>query len=295
MSKDEASRVAGVADVDALPSAAHFLTQPGSRFLSRLASPGLLVERDPYPLPKPKQRVGYYGERHLDYWISGLEDFRAILQTIDRHGGSLVPGDNILDFGCSSGRVLRHFFSQFPAEGGGVIRCQGVDVQQAPIEWMVRHLSPDLHVQQTHTEPPLPLADRSAALVYAFSVFTHIDEHELAWIAELRRILRPGGIAYLSVHTERTWDLIGRDTHWPLHGFLTRDGMDEQGRAISAEDLRAPMPRDRICHLSESSDVPRIFQSQEYLQREWGSILDILEIIETGSAYHDIVVLRREP
>ena len=28
---------------------------------------------------------------------------------------------------------------------------------------------------------------------------------ELAWLAELRRVLVPGGFAYLTIHSEHTW------------------------------------------------------------------------------------------
>ncbi len=252
-----------------------------------------LVDRDPYTLPSTKMRVGYYGERHLDYWISGLKDYRAMLDTIARHGGSLVPGDSVLDFGCSTGRVLRHFDAQFPADQQGALHCWGVDISSMWIEWARQNLSPRLRIMHTPTEPRLPLEDRAMALVYAFSVFTHIDEFELAWIAELRRVLRVGGIAYLSVHTERTWELMGRQSSWPLHGFLTRDGTDENGDVITTEALLTTMPRERVVHMSESSPVPRVFQSQEYLQREWGRYFEVLEIIERGAAYHDICVLRR--
>ena len=44
-------------------------------------------------------------------------------------------------------------------------------------------------------------ADGSFDLVYAFSVLTHLDvKAQSAWLAEFRRILRPGGILLLSLH-----------------------------------------------------------------------------------------------
>jgi hypothetical protein len=37
--------------------------------------------------------------------------------------------------------------------------------------------------------------------VYALSVFTHLDEaHQFQWLAELERILRPGGYLLVSLH-----------------------------------------------------------------------------------------------
>ncbi len=273
--------------------AASFLDDPSSRYRDGTPDIEELVRRDRYPLPSTPMRVHYYGERHLDYWISGLWDYRAILRTMDACGARLEPGDAVLDFGCSSGRVLRHFWAQFPHDRGGALSCWGVDVKQEPIQWMRRHLDPSLRVLHTGEEPPLPIGDGQFVLIYAFSVFTHIDEQELLWIAELHRLLRSGGIAYLTVHTERTWELIGREPHWPIHGHLTRDGCDELGQAIVPTDLERPMPRERLVHLGESSPVPRVFMSQGYIRREWGRFFEVVDIIERGSAYHDVAVLRK--
>ena len=42
--------------------------------------------------------------------------------------------------------------------------------------------------------PPLPYDDAAFELVYAFSVMTHLPEDlQRAWMAECRRVLKPGG------------------------------------------------------------------------------------------------------
>jgi SAM-dependent methyltransferase len=49
--------------------------------------------------------------------------------------------------------------------------------------------------------PPLPFEDASFDLVYSISVFTHLDEEmQDAWLNELKRVLRPGGILIITVH-----------------------------------------------------------------------------------------------
>ncbi len=289
------SQNAGVVegDPETIGTASSFLHDGASRYRESTPDIESLVQRDPYPLPSAQMRVHYYGDRHLDYWISGLQDYRAILRVMDDYDTGLVPGDAVLDFGCSSGRVLRHFWAHFPHDRGGSLSCWGVDVKRAPIEWMRRHLDPSLRVLHTSEHPPLPVCDGRFSLIYAFSVFTHIDEQELLWIAELERLLRPGAIAYLTVHTERTWELIGREPGWPIYTHLTADGRDELGRPIEPADLERPMPRDRLVHMSESSPVPRVFLSQEYIRREWGRFFEVVDIIERGSAYHDVAVLRK--
>jgi hypothetical protein len=41
-------------------------------------------------------------------------------------------------------------------------------------------------------------------LIYAGSVFTHIDDLADAWFLELRRLLKPGGRLYVTVHDNHT-------------------------------------------------------------------------------------------
>ena len=53
--------------------------------------------------------------------------------------------------------------------------------------------------------PFLPIEDRTFDLISAMSVFTHIDETETSWLLELWRILKPGGIAVVTIHNEDTW------------------------------------------------------------------------------------------
>jgi SAM-dependent methyltransferase len=71
------------------------------------------------------------------------------------------------------------------------------------IEWCASNL-PFAEVRVTDLEPPLPYADSSFGLVYAFSVFTHLSEDlQHAWIGESRRVLEPGGHLLLSTLGER--------------------------------------------------------------------------------------------
>jgi ubiquinone/menaquinone biosynthesis C-methylase UbiE len=42
--------------------------------------------------------------------------------------------------------------------------------------------------------PHLPFEDRSFDVVYAGSVFTHIDDLAQTWFLELRRVLHAGGM-----------------------------------------------------------------------------------------------------
>src|SRR5262249_13199613 len=85
-------------------------------------------------------------------------------------------------------------------------RCSGCDVDPGAIAWAARHL-PELSWAVSGFEPPLPYPPESVNLVYSISVFSHLDEGmQDQWLADLRRILVPGGTALLSVHGNHALD-----------------------------------------------------------------------------------------
>lgn len=130
-------------------------------------------------------RIGDASARHID------EQVRTM-------GKSLADMERVLDFGCGCGRTLRWLLERYPAT-----HFVGADVDGDAIDWCVRNL-PRGEFVTTTPEPPLPFASGSFDLVYCFSVFTHLDEPmQDLWLAEIRRILKPGGIVILTVHGKR--------------------------------------------------------------------------------------------
>jgi len=59
-------------------------------------------------------------------------------------------------------------------------------------------MTPPFQFAVTSTEPHLPFSDGYFTFVYAGSVFTHMNDLSVAWLLELRRVLKPGGRAYLT-------------------------------------------------------------------------------------------------
>ena len=76
----------------------------------------------------------------------------------------------------------------------------GVDVDRRQIDWAARHLPGRFEV--IPTAPPTALASGSFDLIFTISVFTHLDESmQEAWLAELARLLRPGGLLLATTHS----------------------------------------------------------------------------------------------
>ena len=70
----------------------------------------------------------------------------------------------------------------------------GTDYNSASIVWNRAHL-PGVEFVENGLEPPLDLAEGVFDVVYCISVFTHLSEDvQLAWAAELARVLKPGGL-----------------------------------------------------------------------------------------------------
>ena len=241
------------------------------------------LRRDVAPLPTPEDRGGYHGQRHFDFWLSGLADHLRIIDAAARVGVTLAAGDRVLDFGCGSGRVLRHFLAQRPE-----LEAWGVDANPAAVEWIASNLSPAAKVFRTTTFPHLPLPDASFKVAFALAVFSHLDELDIAQLLELRRCLVPGGIAYVSVQTDATWARLdesnpafrlvqaARDAHpdldlspEALRACHLQIGIDDcstdldlRGAPVFRE-LIGPMPEGRTIVRYETPDV------FEVLTREW--------------------------
>jgi len=109
--------------------------------------------------------------------------------------------ESILDFGCGCGRVLRHL----QAHTG--VRFFGSDYNRALVEWCTRNLT-YAEFKVNDAWPPLPYEDMSFDFIYALSVFTHMTvQQQKAWMEELSRVLRKGGLLLLSTngkHYRRT-------------------------------------------------------------------------------------------
>jgi SAM-dependent methyltransferase len=74
----------------------------------------------------------------------------------------------------------------------------GADIDARSIRWLQQHLSPPLRVMQSLPQPPLGLDGQSVDLIWAISVFTHLTDQSLPWLAELHRILKPDGLLMAS-------------------------------------------------------------------------------------------------
>ena len=88
------------------------------------------------PSPAPVDRMGYPVD-DAEYIDMGRYDADLVRAQIDKHLG-LKRDLAIMDFGCSTGRVLRHFHGDGRTLGWKLYRNK-VDLQARCIEWLRRN------------------------------------------------------------------------------------------------------------------------------------------------------------
>jgi len=266
-----------------LPSVAAFTDQSPGLFTDFVRSIDLpaAIARDPYPLPLTSQREAYYGPDHFCYWLSGLYAFHDVVRTCDHLD---VPLHRVLDLGCASGRVLRHFACQVDSLAG----LYGADINLNHIAWINRHLPRHIVAFHSFSLPKLPLPDDCFDLVTAFSVFTHIEAFDAFWLLELKRVLRPGGLAYITIQSERSWAEM--DEKWPVYKALARHPN------FATASKNGKMDKDRLIFRwrEEDSYSSNVFLSYDYVNDVWGRIMDIMEIRPNYPRFQDVVVLQKK-
>lgn len=156
--------------------------------------------------------------------------------------GNIAPGMRVLDAGCGYGRNLVHLLR----EGCEVF---AVDADPAGVEH-VRKLSASLATGlpsenfQVAPIEDLPFPDGFADVVMSSAVlhFARDDQHFLAMLKELWRVLKPGGLLFC-----RLGSRIGMDfKHLRGHIFVIGDGsewflVDEPLLLQLTKDLNAVM------------------------------------------------------
>ena len=126
-----------------------------------------------------------YEEHHRERRDEG--DFVFVPERIPLFVEAIGQGKHVLDLGCRSGALTKHFL-----DGNSVV---GLDVDAAALE---KAAALGIEPVQGNVEDPLPFGDASFDAVVAGELFEHLQFPD-ALVAEIRRVLRPGGVLVGSV------------------------------------------------------------------------------------------------
>jgi SAM-dependent methyltransferase len=185
----------------------------------------------------------------------------------------------VLDWGVGCGRVARHLA---PALGE---RFFGCDIDASNIEWCQSNLPGTYRASKL--EPPLPFEEASFDVIYGISVFTHLRKPwELAWLKELHRVLKPGGVILMTVHGRTTVDYSG----------LNEAIQTELLAKIEAEGLLVGSDNTQLDGFVEQPrEYVNVYHAKHHVQSVWGGFFEDIQQLEGYIFTHDLVVARKRP
>jgi ubiquinone/menaquinone biosynthesis C-methylase UbiE len=238
------------------------------------------------PLPAQDLWAGY-GTTAEYFLNSGNVDVKTMKKVLASSGFRIQDGNRLLDFVCAAGRMMRWL-------GDIANRCEvwGVDISARHIIWCQEHLSPPFKFATVTTAPHLPFEDGYFDLIYCGSVFTHIADLADAWLLELKRIVRPGGRLYITVHDKHTVDLIVNHPEKIYSDALPADA-GFRTLLLSYDRAEKFMGLDFYMFVIFRGSDSQVFYDIAHLHQHWGRILNVLSITPEAYGYQTAIVLQK--
>lgn len=145
------------------------------------------------PLPPKALLYETYRLNYERYISDGRGTACEILEWTNSYG--VKDGSAILEWGCGVARIVRHMPAFMPTSS--ICAC---DINARMLSWDQNNIA-NVEFSLIDYVPPTAYTASSFHLIYAISVFTHIEkELQFAWLKEIHRILKPGGIFLFTTH-----------------------------------------------------------------------------------------------
>lgn len=227
-------------------------------------------------LPLPPRIITFKDD--TDWYLkSGKEDTDSMLNIL-KESNFDWSGGRILDFGCATGRLIRHLYHLKER-----FEIWGTDILGPEISWCQENLSPPFHFIINTIHPHLPFPDNYFHLIYAGSVFTHIDDLAHTWFLELRRILIPKGTLYITIHDEHSIELLDnkhRDSEVTKSLY----------RIPSYEKFKKLNYRKIVLNRSMNS---QIFYKRDYILKKLSPVFSVVAVKEEAYGYQTAILLEK--
>lgn len=155
--------------------------------------------------PKPLSYESVYdanyfnGKKSFFYRLTG--GYRDLARVFDGYAADVrrhCRGGRLLDVGCAYGFLLRRFEKDF--------ETFGVDVSEHAIE-QARLTAPGSNLRVHNVLEPLPFEDGSFDAVTITDLLEHVPGTPQI-LAEVARVLRPGGILYITTPNRTPWRFV---------------------------------------------------------------------------------------
>lgn len=157
----------------------------------------------PRPVPPAHLQIRVAGAAAGEFCLQADRTADRIEQLVAEAGFAFRPGQTVLDFGCGPGRLV----AALSIRHAGVA-FRGSDIDPEPIAWASEALADRGVFGVNGHAPPLTYGTATFDLVYCISVFTHLPEdQQFAWLDELARVLKPGGVLLTTTMNPRAYPL----------------------------------------------------------------------------------------
>ncbi|USQ96558.1 class I SAM-dependent methyltransferase [Caulobacter sp. RL271] len=202
-----------------------------------------------YPeFPSAEIQRQFVGSAYEDALDEAGRFYRFAQESMVDRAYKRSAGQGYLDFGCGWGRIGRFFLRDFQAE-----HMAGVDIDPDMVAFCAGANLPGQFGTIVNGQP-LPFADGQFRLVTAYSVFTHLPPHLFrAWLAELLRVLSPGGLLVFTVEPPRFLDFLestdsNSDNAWHVALSAYKDQLPR---------MRDELARDGVAYLPSGGGAHR--------------------------------------
>jgi SAM-dependent methyltransferase len=233
------------------------------------------------PIPPLSLRYNVAGSEDIKWFhesgaasVKNIND--ALLQATGRDATTF---EHIFDFGCGCARILR-WFENYPP----TCHFYGTDIDEKAIHWSKKNIS-FANFQVNGPLPPLPFEKDKFDLVYANSVFTHINEdYQDQWLTELKRVSVNGAILVLTVHGEHIWQQTYEANPTDPVIKSCQEQLETKGILFVSNDFW----KGRFPDFYQTT-----YHKQAYIMEHWGKYFEVLSYIKKGILdFQDAVVVR---
>ena len=123
--------------------------------------------------------------------------------------------------------------------------------------------------------PSLPFEDSSFDLIYAVGVFSQVYDDWHQWAVEIRRVLKPGGVFFMSYAGQIPFEEM---LSLPYDDFANNPGLY----------VKNPFN-------SWNRGGPMVFMSPAWVERHWGSLFDIDYVAPNALLDYQSICVMRKP
>jgi SAM-dependent methyltransferase len=172
-----------------------------------------------------------------EYLSDGWRTMMELMLLLERLDRPLMKTRSVLEFAAGFGRFTRHLARALP----GHVTC--ADIQPGSVEFLREQFGVDAFYSALN--PAEIVYPQQYELIFVLSLFTHLPvERWGAWLKQLHRGLKPGGLLIFSVHNEKAAREEGvtfdpRGAHFIRSSESPQLGADEYGTTFTTDDFVA--------------------------------------------------------